>query len=466
MKSITRRGFIQHSALAAGAALASSRLQAATAAPSASAGSLHIAPFRFDVTPPIGHACCGGWIKPVIDYDDPLEAIGFVLLGSGPPIVICAVDWTGILNEAHLAWRVALAEAAGTSPDRVTVHCVHQHNAPFVCFDAARLAREEKDLPEIYDVDFHRRCLDAARAAVALAIKSARPVSHVAHGSGRVDEVASNSRLARDANGRVTKMRGSSSKDPELIALPEGLIDPLLRTVAFYDRGTKVVAAHYYATHPMSYYGDGRVSSDFCGLARKRLQAAEPACTHLYFTGCAGDIGAGKYNDGSKPARAWLTDRMARGMVAAAAVLKPEPIATLEWRTQEIRPMPNPALLTGALRELMQKQPTALVSRLRPAFKLASVRRWERQDPFLLSALHLNETVLLHLPAEPFVAYQLAAQAMRAGRPVAVAAYGDNGPWYIPTKTEFAGGGYEVDHAFCAPGTEDLILSAMQRLLA
>ena len=113
----------------------------------------------------------------------------------------------------------------------------------------------------------------------------------------------------------------------------------------------------------------------------------------------------------------------------------------------------------------MQKQPAALVARLRPSFKLAAVRRWERQEPFLLSALHLNETVLLHLPAEPFVAYQLAAQAMRAGRPVAVAAYGDNGPWYIPTKAEFPGGGYEIDHAFCAAGTEDLILDAMRRLL-
>ncbi len=113
----------------------------------------------------------------------------------------------------------------------------------------------------------------------------------------------------------------------------------------------------------------------------------------------------------------------------------------------------------------MQKQPATLVARLRPSFKLASVRRWENQVPFVLSALHLNETVLLHLPAEPFVAYQLAAQKMRAGRPVAVAAYGDGGPWYVPTQSEFPGGGYEVEHAFCAPATEDLLMDAMKHLL-
>ena len=83
---------------------------------------LFLAPFRFDATPPLGHALCGGWIKPVVAVDDPLEAVGFVLLGAGKPIVLCALDWTGLLNEAHLEWRKALAEAAGTTPERVAVH--------------------------------------------------------------------------------------------------------------------------------------------------------------------------------------------------------------------------------------------------------------------------------------------------------------------------------------------------------
>ncbi len=73
-------------------------------------GNLQLAPFRFDVTPPMGHSCCGGWITPVMAVDDALEAVGFVLLGAGQPIVVCAVDWTELLNEAHVEWRRALAE--------------------------------------------------------------------------------------------------------------------------------------------------------------------------------------------------------------------------------------------------------------------------------------------------------------------------------------------------------------------
>ena len=462
---MNRRTFLNQT-LTAGAlaALSPSLLRAASTA--ASAGNLHLAPFRFDVTPPLGHSLCGGWIKSVVAVDDPLEAIGIVLLGVGRPIVICAVDWTGLLNDAHLQWRTALAEAAGTTPDRVAVHCVHQHNAPFVCPVAASLIAAQPDLPRVYDPIFFQRCLDAARTAVTAALPRARAVTHIATGSARIEQVASNRRMDRDAAGHVGIMRGSKCVDPRLIALPEGPIDPLLRTVAFYDRAEKIAACHYYATHPMSYYGDGRVTSDFCGLARKLRQRDEPRCTHLYFTGCAANIAAGKYNDGSPAARERLTERMYRGLVASEAALKPEPLSNLSWRTAEIFLDPNPTLGSDALRALVNPRTDALAPRFIPAFKLALIDRCTRRLPFFLNALHLDDTALLHLPAEQFLDIQLYAQSLRPGRMTAVAAYADTGPWYIPPRAEFPSGGYEVGVAFAAPATEDLLRSAVATLLA
>src|SRR5690606_15975366 len=104
--------------------------------------------------PPSGHALCGGWIKPVEAVDDPLEAIGYVLQGHGKPIVVCVIDWTGLLNAAHMKWREALAEAAGTTIDRVTVHVVHQHNAPFACLDTDQIIAAQGDLPLTVEKDF------------------------------------------------------------------------------------------------------------------------------------------------------------------------------------------------------------------------------------------------------------------------------------------------------------------------
>lgn len=457
--SIPRRDFLRGT-LAAG--VASTFLPTIPGA--TPAGGLHIAPFRFDVTPPVGHSLCGGWIKPASGVDDPLEAIGYVLLGAGAPLVVCVVDWTGILNEAHRRWRTVLAEAAGTTPDRVTVHCVHQHNAPFVCFEAGQLLEAQADLPRVFERDFFQRCLDRARSAVAEALPRARAVTHVARGEAPVVEVAGNRRMARDAAGRVTAMRGSACKDPKLVAMPEGPIDPLLRTIAYYDRDTKIVACHFYATHPMSYYGDGQVSSDFCGLARRRRQQDEPGCTHLYFTGCAGNIAAGKYNDGTPEARVRLTRRIYEGIVASEAALRREPVEKVEWRTRAVLPTVNPAIVSDALEELMTKRKDAVVLRMRPAFKLAYIRRCLRREPFVLGALHLNDVASLYLPAEPFIDYQLRAQAI-ARRSVAVAAYGDNGPWYIPTKDEYPLGGYEVDYAFGAADLDDSLTNAMRELL-
>jgi len=114
----------------------------------------------------------------------------------------------------------------------------------------------------------------------------------------------------------------------------------------------------------------------------------------------------------------------------------------------------------------MEKPKDSLVTRLRPAFKLACLRRVQRGDPFILSALRLNAMTTLHLPAEPFIEFQLEAQAIRGAEPVAVAAYGDAGPWYIPTRAEFPAGGYEVDYAFLAPGTADQIREALNGMLA
>ena len=101
---------------------------------------LKVAVFDVDATPPIGSAMAYDPVKRLDDLT--LRARGVVLIGSGEPIVLCAVDWIGIANEGHDAFRVALANAAGTIPSRVAVHALHQHDAPGCDFTAERIIRE------------------------------------------------------------------------------------------------------------------------------------------------------------------------------------------------------------------------------------------------------------------------------------------------------------------------------------
>jgi hypothetical protein len=59
----------------------------------------------------------------------------------------------------------------------------------------------------------------------------------------------------------------------------------------------------------------------------------------------------------------------------------------------------------------------------------------------------MGPAVVLHMPGELFVEYQLAAQRMRPDRLVCMAAYGDYGPGYIGTEIAYSEGGYETGEA-------------------
>ena len=76
-----------------------------------------------------------------------------------------------------------------------------------------------------------------------------------------------------------------------------------------------------------------------------------------------------------------------------------------------------------------------------------------------------GDAFVLHLPGEPFIEFQLAAQKMQADRPVLVAGYGDDGCGYIPRAVGFLEGGYEPTVALAGPDSEGILLKAMAKLL-
>src|SRR5262249_60472741 len=129
--------------------------------------------------------------------------------------------------------------------------------------------------------------------------KTPRRGRHGGPGTERRERLAPTRRFLGD-NGKPLFHRTSATRDPKVRARPEGTIDPWLKTLSFWDGTHPVAALSCYATHPMSYYGQGGVSSDFVGLARKRRQGDDAKVAQIYVSGCSGDVTAGKYNDGSK----------------------------------------------------------------------------------------------------------------------------------------------------------------------
>ena len=234
---------------------------------------------------------------------------------------------------------------AGTEPTFVAVQCLHQHNAPIVDERGQQLISATKQPLPLADLESFHDAVNRLADAVAESVKHFQDCDGLSVGQAKVDRVASSRRIP-NGDGTV-QVRFSSAAEAELRALPEGLIDPELRTITFMAGERPLARLHYYATHPQSYYGDGRASSEFPGLARDRLEREE-GVPQIYFTGCAGNVAAGKYNDGSPRARVELTERLLQGMRAAIAASRPRPIGQVGWRTVDVMFKPRDDARYGA----------------------------------------------------------------------------------------------------------------------
>ncbi len=426
---------------------------------------LRVATFDVDATPPVGSMMAYDVVTN--RWDLGLRARGVVLLGAGEPIVLCAVDWIGIANEGHDTFREALAQAAGTSAGRVAVHALHQHDAPDCDFSAEKLLKEAGLDPRQYDSRFQRQVLSNLQAAVRESLPRALPVTHLGLGEARVEKVASNRRI-HGPDGKVRAVRWTATKDPAIRAEPDGVIDPMVSLVSFWKGERPVAVLSYYATHPQSYYRTAMPNPDFPGVARFLRQLAVPAALHVHFTGAGGNIGAGKYNDGSPENRLVLAERLADGMRRAWTATKRQPIAAsdIRWSVEPVLLPPAKHLQIEKLEAQLQARDPAFATQGN-ATKLAWLRRCQAGHKIEISCLSLGRARLLHLPGELFVEYQLAARAARLDLFVAMAAYGDYAPWYIGTAIAYEEGGYETEpnSSNVAPEAEGVLMGAIRKLL-
>jgi hypothetical protein len=434
---------------------------------SADSKPLEIATFQVDATPPLGSPLCDGAVPPAKEIIDPLSARGIVLVGSGRPIVLCAVDWVGIANGGYDDWRQALATAAGTSAERVAVHTLHQHDAPGCDFEAERILAAHGLSGSMFRVDFARETLARAAEACRRALEHPVIVTHLGFGRGTVDRVAS-SRRPLGPDGKVKFVRWSAGNGPQVRAEPEGTVDPDVRLVSFWNGDRPLAALTYYATHPMSYYGQGGVSADFVGLARALREAALPGVVHIHFDGAGGDVTAGKYNGGTPADRRALAERLAAGMKRAWDASKKVPIGPkdVEWRTNTaLLPLGTNLKSESSLLRSIDNKRLGLVYRIRAAIDLAWARRVHAGHKNLLTCLKLGPAYILHMPGELSVEYQLAAERFRPQSFVALAAYGDYGPGYICMRAHYSQGGYEPTASRVGPEIEGVLLAAIEDLL-
>ncbi len=434
------------------------------AAGSTVADDLKVGVFDVDASPPIGSPMA---YNPTKGVTTPLSCRGIVISGAEQPIVLCAVDWIGIGNAGQTVFRERLAAAVGTQPERVAVHALHQHDAPRCDFSAEEIM-VDAGLPGTgFDPGFARAVVERAAVGVREALQSAQPVTHLGLGQGAVEKVASNRRIL-GPDGKVLHTRYTATTDPKIRAFPAGTIDSQLKMISFWSDDSPIAALTYYATHPQSYYRTGLATPDFPGLARNARQD-ETKIPHVHFNGAGGNIGAGKWNDGSTENRQVLADRVAAGMKLAWENTTKSAVTAEDvgWQTVPVLLPLGAHIQSDQLLAAVRDESLKPLNRFYKAVDLAWAERCAAQDPILISCLTVGDARVLHMPGELFVEYQLNAQKLRSDLFVAMAAYGDYAPGYIGTEIAYSQGGYETSPraSRVAPQVEGVLMSAVRQLL-
>lgn len=426
---------------------------------------VQLAYFEVDVTPPIGSPLAFGNVRAIRDS---LQAKGVVLIFDEQPVVMVAVDWIGIANEGMDVFRKQLADAVHTTEDRVNVHALHQHDAVRCDFLTPRVIGEYGNPEVYYDTAFLRQVIERVANSARESMMDLKTVTHISFGQAKVKKVASNRRVL-DHHGDVKAMRWSHTTDFLLRHESQGKIDPWLKMVTFYEDKRPLVSLSYYAVHPVTEFGDGVVSAEFVGVARK-FQEKKRGYPHIYFTGAAGNIGVGKYNDGSEGVQYLFATRISMAMDDALRVSKRQPIyrSEVNWKTEKVY-LPLADYMNKDSLELIVSGEKAdpELPYLRAIGSLAWWIRVHKEPYVRISALRLGDVQLLSLPGEPFVEYQLAAQQLFPDQNICTAAYAEYGMGYIGTKEAYSQGGYETSKmaSTLAPESADVLLEAIKEVL-
>ena len=118
------------------------------------------------------------------------------------------------------------------------------------------------------------------------------------------------------------------------------------------------------------------------------------------------------------------------------------PLETVQLRSVEMS-LPfrgGEQFAATALRKTLDDSKADERSRILAAMALASRQRIERGKKLSVSCLDFERALLVSLPGESFVGYQLMAQRLRPDVPVVCFGYGECWTGYIPTRAAFADG--------------------------
>lgn len=404
-----------------------------------------------DITPAAGLHLAGFAARtmPATGTHDPLTARAIVVEDTA----IVVLDVIGL----HEDMAARIRQRSPLPDDRIIVAATHTHGAPVSM--KGRLGRTS-------DPAFLQQIEDGAVEALRLAYANRRPAT-IAVGMGGDLAVAWNRRHV------------------------DGPLDRSVPMIRIRDADGRYIAVMAsYACHPVVLAADNLLmTADYPFYVRQALETAHPGAVALFLTGCAGDANTGHTAQASwtlaaNRARTFATAQRLGERIAAAAIDAGEQVATdivgaahreLELALTRLEEAPLPDL---AARWRLEQQTAEPVR----ATLLGHWIEWAERNRDVapgswrarVSLLDWGGIPIVAMPGEIFSETGLSVRSACGGRSAFVLAYAEGTPGYIPPRSEFEFGGYEVDeaHRFIgmpgtfAPGSAEALAETARSLLS
>ena len=428
---------------------------------------------KTNITPPVGTPMAGYYsARGAVGTHDPLFAHALVIESDGVKIALVSLDLITTTFRLVEESRKRIAELCGIPGEQVMISATHSHTGPVLGDGLAYgdALGGNNALAKDYAANLPKIIADTVKAA-----DDARKPAIVSQAVGREDDLAFVRRFHM-ADGSVGWNPGK--KNPKVLR-PTAPTDPAVPIVVCADLQGKPFAVYVNFAMHLDTVGGLNYSADYPYFLRKALaDVYGDDLITVFTTGCCGDINHINVNTAAPQKgtgeAARLGTRLAASVLKAWEKLEPLADGPIRFRKAMIELELYP--VTPEERDAGKAVLAKLATEVKPvpAF-LDQVTAFRASDvaarlgkPLLVEVQVLTvgpDLAFVSLPGEIFVELGLAIKAHSPFRNTIVAELANGSVGYIPTRTAYPQGAYEVLSArMAAGGGEKLVDAALKDL--
>jgi len=420
------------------------------------------------ITPPAGTPMAGYYFeRGSQDVIDDLYAKAAVLDDGSTKVALIVCDIITLPRKTVLEARGLIEQQTGIPGGNVMMSATHTHTGPALARDSARdnLDRGSSEPARNYTTELPKRIAQAVAEAngklAAVQVSYAKEYEH---------RLSFNRRFwMRDG----TVGWNPGKLNPNIIR-PAGPIDPEVGVVYFETADKKPVLTYVNFAMHADTTGGTRISADYPGvLARRLADYKGPDMMTLFANGTCGNINHFNVNWGSPQTRPEEAARL--GTILAGSVLKAymdlKPVADTTLRVRsEVLELPPAKVSPGDVQEaraIVEKKDQAKFMEQVKAYKVLDVEaRQGKPLEVEVQVITVGDTLAwVSLPGEVFVELGLSIKAASPFPQTHIAELANGSIGYIPNRSAYAEGNYEVVSARCAEGSGELLVQAALKML-